>query len=58
MGVFVMLQMLSLVTSTSMVAIRAILAASCDAIKGFPLALVCIGSDGEDCVMMMMKMKS
>ena len=42
MGVFAMLQMLSHVTGTSLAAMRSILAVSRDAIKGFPLAPVCI----------------
>lgn len=42
MGVFALLQMLSLVTGTALSAMRNILAASRHAVKGFPLAPVCI----------------
>ncbi len=42
MGVFALLQMLSHVTGTALSSMRTILAASRHAVKGFPLALVCI----------------
>jgi hypothetical protein len=42
MGVFALLQMLSHVTGTALSGMRTILAASRHAVKGFPLAPVCI----------------